>query len=65
MSKGKHPHRTEQKHRSIRPIEMEQMEKNAMKKAKRKFPHDPIKARVEADLILMAEMSQRGMTYGR
>lgn len=65
MSKSKHTAGTKQKHRSLRPMEMEQKESAALKKAQKKFPNVPVRARVEADIILMAELSQRGMTYGR
>lgn len=40
-------------------------ERRAMKKAQKKYPNDPEKARVEAQLILLGAIEQGGYTIGR
>lgn len=63
--KKKHTSQTAAKSHALRSVEQEVKEKAAMKRARRRFPNDPQKAKVEADLILLAELCQSGRTLKR
>ncbi len=65
MSRGKHTPGTMPKRSAMNTTEQMHEEKAAMKKARAKFPHDPQKAKVEADLILLARCCQLGKSFGR
>jgi hypothetical protein len=42
-----------------------QQERKALKAARKKFPNDSQKARVEAQLIMLGAMGRSGHTFGR
>lgn len=66
MSQGKgHSPRTKAKRTCLSPVAQAEAERRAMKKAKKKYPNDPQKAKVEAQLIMIGAIGQKGYTIGR
>lgn len=66
MSQGKgHSPRTKSKRTCLSPSMQAEAERRAMKKAMKKYPNDPQKAKVEAQLILLGAIEQGGYTIGR
>ena len=64
MSKTKRT-KTLQKRHCLSPANQMKSEKKAMKMALQKYPNDPEKAKVEAQIIMLNEFSRYGITIGR
>lgn len=65
MSQRKRTPRTKSKRTCLSPVAQMEQERRTMKMAMKKYPNDPQKAKVEAQLILLGIMGQRGNTFGR
>ena len=65
MSRRKHTSGTQNKRTCLSAVEQMQQERKALKAARKKFPNDSQKARVEAQLIMLGAMSRSGPTFGR
>lgn len=66
MSQGKgHTPRTKAKRTCLSPTMQMEAERRALKKAQKKYPNDPQKAKIEAQLILLGAIEQGGYTIGR
>ena len=64
QGKGRTP-KTKAKRSCLSTTMQMEAERRAMKKAQKKYPNDPEKARVEAQLILLGAIEQGGYTIGR
>lgn len=64
QGKGRTP-KTKAKRSCLSPVMQAEAERRAMKKALKKYPDDPQKAKVEAQLILLGAIGQKGYTFGR
>ena len=64
QGKGRFP-RTKPKRTCLSPVAQAEAERRALKKAQQKYPNDPQKAKVEAQLILLGAIEQKGYTFGR
>ena len=64
QGKGRTP-KTKAKRSCLSTTMQMEAERRAMKKAQKKYPDDPQKARVEAQLILLGAIEQGGYTIGR